>query len=239
LDSGYKKAASPPVFFERARGVSSCDPGLLPYTRIQRTHDNDPSPRRDYAKESKSKAEPERAAVVHWCPLVLGSRLERGRNGYSSGYATVKRAAGSGWHWPSAASAEPEEPGPAVFDVDAIDWRSRVPEEDRGTRYDSPWYWLTDAELSAAVAAAGGRASIGFKDPNEPGGVDEEGRVIGSPAPQAAGKQFLRALGLAFELEFVLAPAVTLIVPVELVPVIRSNPLIDYIEPVLPGVRAG
>ncbi len=156
---------------------------------------------------------------------AAGTRLSRGLRG----------AAGTG----PAPPAEPEEPGPAVFDVDAIDWRSRVPEEDRGTRYDSPWYWLTDTELSAAVAAAGGRAIIGFKDPNERGGVDEEGRVICSPASQAAGKQFLRDLGLAFELEFVLAPAVTLIVPVDLVPVIRSNPLIDYIEPVLPGVRAG
>jgi hypothetical protein len=133
--------------------------------------------------------------------------------------------------------AEPEEPVPTGFDLDAIDWRSRVPDEDRGTRYDSPWYWLTDAELSAAVAAAGGRVSIGFKDPNERGGVDEEGRVICSPASEAAGKQFLRDLGLEIELEFVFAPAVTLVVPVELVPVIRSNPLIDYIDPALPGVR--
>ena len=135
--------------------------------------------------------------------------------------------------------AEPEEPALAAFDLDAIDWRSRVPEADRGTRYDSPWYWLTDAELSAAVAAAGGRVSIGFKDPSERGGVDEEGRVICSPASEAAGRKLLRDLGLVFEFEFLLVPAVTLTVPVELVPVIRSNPLIDYIEPVLPGVRAG
>jgi subtilisin len=112
-----------------------------------------------------------------------------------------------------------------------------VPEQERGTRYDAPWWYLTDAELSAAVAAADGRVAIGFKDPAARGGVDHAGRVVASAAAANAGKTFLRDLGLNVDFEFQLAPAVLLRVPPKLVPLIRANPRIDYIEPLLPGER--
>src|SRR5690606_41945403 len=64
---------------------ASYDSTTLHPARIRRTHNNAPSPRREYyAKESESKAEPERAAVVHGCHLVSWEpRYERGRNGYN------------------------------------------------------------------------------------------------------------------------------------------------------------
>src|SRR5690606_33077780 len=92
--SGHEKTASPPGS-SRGLAVSArafYDSTALRPARIRRTRNNAPSPRRKYyAKESESKAEPERAAVVHG--YHLGSwepRLERGRNGYNRGYRAVK-----------------------------------------------------------------------------------------------------------------------------------------------------
>lgn len=48
--------------------------------------------------------------------------------------------------------AAPELTTPS-FSLDQLstDWQSRVPEQERGTRYDAPWWYLTDAELAAAA----------------------------------------------------------------------------------------
>lgn len=135
--------------------------------------------------------------------------------------------------------AAPEDEQAAVFDPDAVGqaWRSQVPQEDRGTRYDAPWWYLSDAELTSAVAAADGRVGIGFKNPGDRGGVDERGQVLASPVVVAEGKQLLRNLGLGFRVEYELIPAVSLTMPSELVASLRADPRVDYIEPLFPGER--
>lgn len=118
-------------------------------------------------------------------------------------------------------------------------WKSMVAPEDRGTRYDAPWWYLTDEDLMDAVAAANGRVSIGFKDPDERGGVDNDGKVLASPESVAIGKDFLRGFGITFEIEFQLIPAVSATISPDLVPTIREHPRVDYISARLPGERAG
>lgn len=110
-----------------------------------------------------------------------------------------------------------------------------------GSRLDTPWRAMNDAELIEAVAAADGRVAVGFKDPEALGGVDDRGRVLASAGAVTEGKAFLRAMGLEFDHEFEPVPAVSLTLPptlLEQVPTIRSNPQVDYIEPVVTGTRA-
>ena len=110
------------------------------------------------------------------------------------------------------------------------------PVQERGPkRDDTPWRRMTDTELAAKVAEAGGRVFIGFKDPGAGAGVDESGRVLVSRPNVAAAKARLRALGLDFEIEFVDMPAVVTRIPPGLVAHLRANPLIEYVEPIFPG----
>lgn len=102
---------------------------------------------------------------------------------------------------------------------------------DARTRWDAPWWDMSDAELADSIAAHGGRAYIGFKEPGTLGGVDEWGRVLVTHAAAIEGKRAMRALGLAFEYESILAPTVVALIPRTLVSVIRRHPLVDYLEP--------
>ena len=74
------------------------------------------------------------------------------------------------------------------------------------------------------------------------GGVDARGHSTTSSASVAAGKAFVRDLDMRFDVEFRLIPAVSATIPTnrisELVPLIRHNPRVDYIEPVQTGRRA-
>lgn len=105
------------------------------------------------------------------------------------------------------------------------------------SRTDTPWRLMTDAELGSKIAEAGARVFIGFKDPGAAGGVDELGRVLASASSVAAAKAQLRALGVDFEIEFIDMPMVAARMSAGLLPQVRQNPLIEYVEPIFPGVR--
>lgn len=96
---------------------------------------------------------------------------------------------------------------------------------------------MPDEELAGKIAEAGGRVFIGFKDPAATAGVDELGRVLASAASLASAKAQLRALDVDFEIEFIDMPMVVARMPAALLPQVRQNPLIEYVEPIFPGVR--
>lgn len=110
-------------------------------------------------------------------------------------------------------------------------------------RTDTPWRQMTDAELAGKIAEAGGRVFIGFKDVDAAAGVDEAGRVLASASAVAAAKTELHRLGVEIESEFIDMPSVVARMPagmpITLLGQLRRNPLIEYIEPILPGVRWG
>jgi hypothetical protein len=111
-----------------------------------------------------------------------------------------------------------------------------LPKLGRGHREpNTPWRRMSDGELAAEISEAGGRVFIGFKDPQAGAGVDEIGRVLASPASVAAAKAQLRALGVGVEFEFSDMPSVIAHMPANLLPQLRANPLIEYIEPIFPG----
>jgi len=100
------------------------------------------------------------------------------------------------------------------------------------SRWDAPWWNMSDAELADSIEVHGGRVYIGFKERGAQGGVDDWGRVLVSHATAAQGKGAVRAFGLSFEYESILTPTVVATIPRALVPVIRRHPLVDYLEPV-------
>jgi len=95
---------------------------------------------------------------------------------------------------------------------------------------------MTDAELATKTAEAGGRVFIGFKDSNAVAGVDETGGVLASTSSVAAAKVRLRALGAVLEFEFTDMPTVIARISSSLVPELRHDALIEYIEPIFPGI---
>lgn len=136
---------------------------------------------------------------------------------------------------------EPPDAAESATTIDlALDWQENVAPDDRGTRYDAPWWYMSDSELTAAVEAASGRVAVGFKNEGARGGVDRRGRVLASSQSEEEGKGFLRERGLTFDVEFELLPAVSLTLPrgrEGLVAEIRAHPNVDYIEPLFPGTR--
>lgn len=109
------------------------------------------------------------------------------------------------------------------------------PPQDAHSRWDAPWWSMGDAELADSVEAAGGRVFIGFKEPGAVGGVDDRGQVLVSPPTAAAGMDSLRGLGVDIVRELIFLPAVVAVIEPEMVPVLRRIPLIDQLEPILPG----
>ncbi len=105
---------------------------------------------------------------------------------------------------------------------------------DARSRWDAPWWEMSDAELADSIAAHDGLAFIGFKEADARGGVDDWGRVLVSHVTAAQAKEALRELGLNLHQEFLTIPAVTATVPRALVSLIRSHPLVDYVTPVGP-----
>lgn len=137
-------------------------------------------------------------------------------------------------------SEVPLSPGetPAAQAMLRADPQDRPPYElprDALSRWDAPWWTMGDAELADSIAAAGGRTFIGFKEADARGGVDDWGRVLVSDTTAAAGKAYLRSLGLTFQQESKLTPTVVTVIDPSLVSMLRANPLIDYVEPVLTG----
>lgn len=69
------------------------------------------------------------------------------------------------------------------------------------SRWDAPWWEMSDFELAEHIANAGGRAIIGFKEPGARAGVDDYGRVLVSPSTvQNAKEEFaLRGFRILYE----------------------------------------
>src|SRR5258708_2880061 len=104
-------------------------------------------------------------------------------------------------------------------------------------RSETPWRHMTDTELAVKVGEAHGRVFIGFKEPDAAEGVDNAGRVLVSTAAVANAKEQLRALSVTMDFEFLDMPTVVARIPAAMVSQLRQNPLIEYVEPIFPGVR--
>jgi len=114
--------------------------------------------------------------------------------------------------------------------------RPRLVQQRQGpSRTDTPWRRMTNAELSAKIAQADGGVFIGFKDPTAVAGVDEAGRVLANAFSVATGKQALRSLDVEITFEFVDMPMVLGRMAPSRLADVRSNPYIEYVEPLLPG----
>lgn len=105
------------------------------------------------------------------------------------------------------------------------------------SRMDTPWRLMSDTELAGKIAEASGRVFIGFKDPGTAMGVDERGRVRTTGASVALAKEHLLALGIQITFEFVDMPTVVAQMPAALLSQVRHHPLIEYVEPIFPGIR--
>jgi subtilisin len=103
------------------------------------------------------------------------------------------------------------------------------------TRWDAPWWRLSDAELVQEIEKADGTVLIGFKEPGARGGVDDFGRVLVSAPTVASGKSQVRALGAQIQMEFEDMPMVVARIPAARVAALRAHPLVDYLEPVTQG----
>lgn len=106
-------------------------------------------------------------------------------------------------------------------------------------RKDTPWRRMTAEEFANAVQAARGEVMIGLKDAEHAEGVDNTGRVVASPGGVVAGKAALLALGVVPDYEFTRTPVITAKVSPELAVSLRNHPMVDYIEPALPGEWLG
>jgi hypothetical protein len=105
------------------------------------------------------------------------------------------------------------------------------------SRRDTPWRRMSNEDLARSVAEAGGRVAIGFKEPGAEEGVNDFGRVLVSPATVRAAKEDLRRLGISFEIEDRLIPAVVARISPSLVATLRANPRVEYVEPIVMGRR--
>jgi hypothetical protein len=97
---------------------------------------------------------------------------------------------------------------------------------------------MSDSELAAKITEAGGRVFIGFKASGAAAGVDERGRVLVGAGVVADAKSQLRALGVILDFEFIDMPSVVARMSAMLLPQIRQNPEVEYVEPIFPGVFA-
>ena len=92
-----------------------------------------------------------------------------------------------------------------------------------------------------SVRAANGRVFIGFKEAGQVRGVDPQGRVLVSTETVFRMTSYLRDQGITIEIQYSL-PAVVGHIPLTndlttVVRQLRSNPNIDYVEPIYPGTR--
>jgi subtilisin family serine protease len=109
-------------------------------------------------------------------------------------------------------------------------------ESSDGSRRDNPWWKMSDAELIAATDSAHGRVFIGFKDTGTLDGVTRWGRVVASDEAVRNGKQLVIQLGGLIEREYTGFPVIVARIHSDLIPVLRRHDMIDYLEPIFPGV---
>lgn len=94
---------------------------------------------------------------------------------------------------------------------------------------------MTETELAAKIAEAGGEVFIGFKEAGAVGGVDDSGRVLASAATIANAKAVLQSLGINITIDFDTMPMVVARMPAAVLVHLRQNPLVEYVEPIFPG----
>jgi len=108
-------------------------------------------------------------------------------------------------------------------------------EKPQRDRKDTPWQRMSDEEFAGAVDSARGQVIIGLKDSGSREGVDNTGRVVASAAGVAAARQALTGLGITPDYEFPRTPVVVARLSAAQAVALREHPIVDYIEPSLPG----
>lgn len=105
------------------------------------------------------------------------------------------------------------------------------------TRWDAPWWEMSDEDMADSLRAVGGEVLISFKEPNQMAGVDLQGNVLVSDQTKNSGIEEIINLGAEILDEAILHPSVLAKIPVdlELISTLRNHPLVDIFEPNVTG----
>ena len=108
---------------------------------------------------------------------------------------------------------------------------------DEFTRWDTPWWEMSDEQMADSLRANNSEVIISFKEPNQIAGVDEQGNVLVSNQTKECGIDAIIELEAEILSKATLHPSVLAKIPVdpELISTIRNHPLVDIFEP---NVRA-
>lgn len=101
------------------------------------------------------------------------------------------------------------------------------------TRWDTPWWEMSDEDMADSLRASGGEVIISFKESDRIAGVDERGKTVVSNQTKNSGIQAIKEAGVEILRESKLHPSVLARIPVdtELISALRNHPLIDIFEP--------
>ncbi|HUL04048.1 MAG TPA: S8 family serine peptidase [Gemmatimonadales bacterium] len=124
-----------------------------------------------------------------------------------------------------------DSPSTPTLSLDLVNKASHVPTIER----DMPWRDMSDSVLEAKIQEAGGSVFIGFKDSSAAAGVNERGVTLASASSVANAKERLRQLGVTVRFEYEHVPAVAAHMAPSSLPLIRHDPLVEYVEPIFPG----
>jgi len=105
------------------------------------------------------------------------------------------------------------------------------------TRWDAPWWEMSDEDMADSLRATDGEVIISFKEPDQAAGVDLKGKVLVSNQTRDTGIEAITVLGAEILRKSKLHPSVFAKIPVniELISTLRNHPLVDIFEPNVTG----
>jgi hypothetical protein len=106
-------------------------------------------------------------------------------------------------------------------------------ESDDFTRWDSPWWEMSNEEIADSLRVANGKVIISFREPDKIAGVDIQGNIKVSNQTISNAIEAIIDLGVEVKHEYLLHPSVLAKIPVglELISRLRNHPLVDIFEP--------
>jgi subtilisin len=104
---------------------------------------------------------------------------------------------------------------------------------DKITRWDTPWWEMSDEELADSISTRGNKVFISFKESGMNAGVDEFGKVLVTNSTIENGIRQIKSMGIEVLHQYKLTPYVfAKINPSKrIIRELRDNPIIDVIEP--------
>lgn len=108
---------------------------------------------------------------------------------------------------------------------------------DEFTRWDAPWWEMSDEVMADSLRKTNGEVIISFREQDQISGVDLKGKVLVGEPIINAGIKAIAGLGADILRESKLHPSVLAKIPVdtELISKLREHPLVDIFEPNVTG----